>query len=1053
MNVNQMLFLKKINKKVIFEVIFLFVILQFLFKLDNPESLSELIGYTLGQLILSIIIVFLFKVIRKFKRSKPKNSKSINFVKSTDKSINNTTDSKNNLTILVIILLMLQPFALIHNQAQENNATNHKLQFDAKNWNSNTTELPNSKNFKFQQTLIEKTNPDEKIQINYVDKSIYQNDQLKFYKLIQEKKLLVERKKNLIYSNEGSNNDKVTFYLGADSFLKCIDTKYKKLNNNWYSIQYKNNVYFVKSKDIITNYRTSEPKNYEYGFFGTLTVKDQYPICIPEASYFAYRDDNIRKNYFDDFFESQYFATGFLGEDYALIKANLTNEYDKSYDNGSTDNNYDRLINGLSTTDYEKSIELRSPVIIQQDLYSQNPIILEFYKTCNSNLYLKKSTIPPPIVTYQQGTKMEVMGVTKHSKVQYKIWYDTCLMYGVKKETKYTEGYLNNTDNSIQIFKNNYNIFNEDNIDNKTTDTNPLTYQFDNKVTGGDKLYSKNKITGTIDLDLEQIGKQNASFEVFSDKSQIITYNDNSLLGSINSLSKGLVRGIGSIFVGIGDSIQYYTKPDQMTTGKTISNSLGLISAATGTLAAGLALTGIGLPLAGVLGVVSAVTGTTGLATGLALNNEGQIETNLNKLPNTISNNFKSTACTEYGSQYEATTNKTEITDWAYCIGNIGSIATIAMGGAKVSNSITSKNQVRTNKAISKTYSNLDNYQDQINTGILPDQSGKYRPKDNIPQLVNPNAIKPKQIALQEDISLIKTSINSGVTKLEDIGALSVDTKKYLQQFIDAGDNIFDCIPTVSNRPDSGPNTDSENTSYSLSGKHLASLHNVGLYYHNTKVTKDYNNNLIAYVCNATRKIEYLTQHRESLLNELNNNLTQFKSPILESAYDRYQANKNQINKQPRAKLEWLEESRYWSDGSPMARGNRFNKLAEKLEWYKYNEVYLENGKFLDGYTPPGINKVTKKTEKGMITSRKCSDLGVIGEEGLLKHIKELKTKYAQGTKIKSKKVEYRDIYDTVLDGDYYIELPESNLQLPDIKIYEKLATDNKVTLIYKPEK
>jgi len=80
-----------------------------------------------------------------------------------------------------------------------------------------------------------------------------------------------------------------------------------------------------------------------------------------------------------------------------------------------------------------------------------------------------------------------------------------------------------------------------------------------------------------------------------------------------------------------------------------------------------------------------------------------------------------------------------------------------------------------------------------------------------------------------------------------------------------------------------------------------------------------------------------------------------------------------------------------------MARGNKFNKKAWKENWYRYNEVTLENGKRLDSYTPP-MNGV-----EGMIVSRKATNLEEIELSSFESYLKEMKNKDIKYTIIKDK--------------------------------------------------
>lgn len=83
--------------------------------------------------------------------------------------------------------------------------------------------------------------------------------------------------------------------------------------------------------------------------------------------------------------------------------------------------------------------------------------------------------------------------------------------------------------------------------------------------------------------------------------------------------------------------------------------------------------------------------------------------------------------------------------------------------------------------------------------------------------------------------------------------------------------------------------------------------------------------------------------------------------------------------------------------------------------------------------------------------SRKATDLGEIEFSTFQKYISEIKTKYATGTKITAPK--YGDeLRDKVLIGDYYLEVPDTNLSLPNIQEFIDYAKNNNVTLIFKPE-
>ncbi|EEM69556.1 MULTISPECIES: T7SS effector LXG polymorphic toxin [Bacillus] len=155
-----------------------------------------------------------------------------------------------------------------------------------------------------------------------------------------------------------------------------------------------------------------------------------------------------------------------------------------------------------------------------------------------------------------------------------------------------------------------------------------------------------------------------------------------------------------------------------------------------------------------------------------------------------------------------------------------------------------------------------------------------------------------------------------------------------------------------------------------------------------------------------------------------------FVESDLELKYAEYCVRKAKDGKVPKDRLNWKEASDYWTKDSPMARGNKFNKTAQKNEWYPHDEIQLSNGKRLDSYNP----------RKGEIISRKATDLEDIDIKTFEKYLKEMKDKYAIGTKIRSNK--YREIDGQLLKGKHILEIPVSNKNFRKIDEYIKRAKD-----------
>jgi len=124
-----------------------------------------------------------------------------------------------------------------------------------------------------------------------------------------------------------------------------------------------------------------------------------------------------------------------------------------------------------------------------------------------------------------------------------------------------------------------------------------------------------------------------------------------------------------------------------------------------------------------------------------------------------------------------------------------------------------------------------------------------------------------------------------------------------------------------------------------------------------------------------------------------------------------------------------------------MARGNEFNKKAIDNDWYDYNEIHLENGKHLDSYD----------LDLGEIVSRKATNLEDIELSTFESYLKEMKSKYSKGIKIRSDK--YPDLDGKTLEGKQILEIPESNKNFDKIQEYIDLAKNKyNIEIRFKPE-
>lgn len=160
----------------------------------------------------------------------------------------------------------------------------------------------------------------------------------------------------------------------------------------------------------------------------------------------------------------------------------------------------------------------------------------------------------------------------------------------------------------------------------------------------------------------------------------------------------------------------------------------------------------------------------------------------------------------------------------------------------------------------------------------------------------------------------------------------------------------------------------------------------------------------------------------------------------LENNYQKYVKRKVQKGQTPKDRLSWKDASDYWTQKSPVARGNNYNKQVRESGKYPYHEIYLENGKRLDSYDPIAEE----------IISRKATDLDKISENTYREYLSEFSQKYSRGTKIRSNA--YPGLDGLPLEGQYILEIPSSNAKLKNIEYYEKIAKEYGVILRFTEE-
>ena len=165
-----------------------------------------------------------------------------------------------------------------------------------------------------------------------------------------------------------------------------------------------------------------------------------------------------------------------------------------------------------------------------------------------------------------------------------------------------------------------------------------------------------------------------------------------------------------------------------------------------------------------------------------------------------------------------------------------------------------------------------------------------------------------------------------------------------------------------------------------------------------------------------------------------------FKNAELEERYQEYVVRNTNRGRRVSDRLTWKQDSDFFTQNSPIARGNRFNETVQERKIYPHHEVNLENGKRLDSYDPTA----------GEIISRKATDLDKIQEETFRGYLQELQNKYSVGEIIRSNK--YPEIDGLKLEGKHILEIPDSNKHLPDIEKFKEIAKEYGVELRFTKE-
>lgn len=171
----------------------------------------------------------------------------------------------------------------------------------------------------------------------------------------------------------------------------------------------------------------------------------------------------------------------------------------------------------------------------------------------------------------------------------------------------------------------------------------------------------------------------------------------------------------------------------------------------------------------------------------------------------------------------------------------------------------------------------------------------------------------------------------------------------------------------------------------------------------------------------------------------------EFADPAIEARYQEYKRKKVDKDLAARKRPDWKARVEWWQNESPVARGNRFDRHVRDSGKYKFNQVHLENGNFLDSYEH--FNHPER-------ISRKATDFNKVTDAEFQGYLSEIDAKYPKGAKIRSNR--YQQIDGKRLRGDPVLEVPSENLK-PEYDdrrgVLEQMAADMDIEIRYTDEK
>ncbi|MGL4758601.1 MAG: hypothetical protein ACRCXZ_04655, partial [Patescibacteria group bacterium] len=300
----------------------------------------------------------------------------------------------------------------------------------------------------------------------------------------------------------------------------------------------------------------------------------------------AFDPSKIDGKYMNNYYDDVYFATSTFSESQVLITAKPNLDYIKTFENQSIDQyNYDKIINSIiPKKESDKNVgESINQQIIND--YSLQKSRIKFKKDCFGDFYLESSHLKKPYfqsLTEQDGQVLiSALSHNQNDFIEYEIEYDTCHLWGLKKDTINKTGQIKLDRIDLRVNKEEVSFWDSIIASQEIKEDNSQLVNLQkNLLENGSKIYLTQEIIGKIETNLEQYGPTRLLFKVVSQPSKIKSLPIFTPASLLNSIGLGFVNSLSSIKDKVLAPFHYFRIKgyNQPTFAKDVINSLAIFT-------------------------------------------------------------------------------------------------------------------------------------------------------------------------------------------------------------------------------------------------------------------------------------------------------------------------------------------------------------------------------------------------------------------------------------------------------------------------------------------